>query len=118
MSRLNHKAPNLIATYGTAALIGLALTAPFVLLEWRSNTAQMPSLFHFPLPLFGILWLLPTLFAILITPIVRSVKMGDNLLRHPIRLSLRIVFLTCTALIWIGIVQDQLPCFFGIPNCD
>lgn len=118
MSTLINKVPNLLATFGTAALIGLVLTVPFVLLEWRYNTAQMPSLFHFPLPLFGILWLLPTLFVFLATPIVRSLKIGDKLLTHPIRLSLRIVFLAFTALLWMGIVQDQLPCFLGVPNCD
>jgi hypothetical protein len=31
-----------------------------------------------------------------------------------VRIGLSIV----VACLWAGIVMDQMPCFFGVPNCD
>ena len=68
--------------------------------------------------LFGLLWLLPTAFLVILMPIVRNVRAGNNLMAHPIDLLLRVAFLAITAMMWGGIVVDQLPCFLGVPNCD
>ena len=115
---MNNDTKSIFTTFGAAALIGLLLTVPFVLLEWRYNTAQMPSLLHFPLPLFGILWLLPTVFIITVAPVARAIRSDGGLLAHPVTLLLRVVFLALIAVMWTGLVYDQMPCFLGVPNCD
>ena len=30
----------------------------------------------------------------------------------------RTVLMTATALMWLGLVNDQMPRFMGVPNCD
>ena len=37
---------------------------------------------------------------------------------HPTNLLFRVAFLALIAIIWAGILIDQLPCFLGVPNCD
>ena len=48
-------------------MISAILTLPFMILEWVNRRD-----FHedFPIPLFGILWLLPAAFIFILTPIV------------------------------------------------
>lgn len=115
---MDDKTKSFITTFGAAALIGLVLVAPFAFLELRYNSTQTPSFSHLPFPLFGFLWLLPTAFIITAAPIVRAIRSDGGLLAHPVTLSLRVVFLAMIAVMWVGIVQDQMPCFLGVPNCD
>lgn len=70
------------------------------------------------LVLFGVLWLLPTAFVLLLMPMVRDLRAKRSLLSHPLRLVLRIVPMGLIAMFWITLVIDQLPCFLGVPNCD
>jgi uncharacterized membrane protein len=76
--------------------------------------------FHedFPIPLFGILWLLPVTFILILMPIVRNVRAGNRIRVNPISLLLRVAFLILIAWLWVGIILDQMPCFLGVPNCD
>lgn len=103
---------------GAAALISLILVAPFAFLELRYNTETSRNLIHFPIPVFGVLWLLATVFIIIVASIVRTVRAGDSLLAHPATLLFRLVFLALVAWLWGGLFIDQLPCFLGVPNCD
>ena len=105
------------------AIISLLLVLPFMMLDVVFNGA--PSL-HALRPehaldfavLFGLLWLLPTTFLVLLMPLVRSFRAGNDLMAQPLRLVLRAAVLALIALFWGGILLDQLPCFLGIPNCD
>jgi len=72
----------------------------------------------FPFALFGILWLLPAAFILILMPILRSVRAGNGSMANPISLLLRVTFLILVAGLWIGIILDQIPCFLGVPNCD
>jgi hypothetical protein len=111
---MNNNAKNI----GVAALISLILVAPFAFLELRYNTETARNLIHFPFPVFGLLWLLATVFIIIVASIVRTVRAGDSLLAHPVALLFRLVFLVLVAWLWGGLFIDQLPCFLGVPNCD
>lgn len=94
-----------------AALTGLILVSPFVALELRQDRQA------FPYPLFAMLWLLPAVFVIAIAPLARTVRCG-GVLAHPATLAIRVVLLALLAILWMGLIQDQMGCFLGAPNCD
>jgi hypothetical protein len=97
------------------AIISLIVVLPFVILEWNNRRN-----FHegFPLPLFAILWLLPMTFILILRPIVRDLRAGKSILASPINRVLRVFLMILIAWLWVGILQDQMPCFLGVPNCD
>ncbi len=102
---------------GRAALISFALVLPFAILEAlnQSITRQSaPGL----IVLFGLLWLLPMVFLVILVPLVRSIRAGNSVIARPINLALRLASLAFITMIWTGMVMDQLPCFLGVPNCD
>ncbi len=102
---------------GSAALISLILVLPFAILEAVNNTItrqNAPGL----IVLFGLLWLLPTAFIVILAPLARTVRAGNSLLANPIALLVRVAFLALIAMMWGGVLIDQLPCFLGVPNCD
>jgi hypothetical protein len=115
---MDNKAKSIIATIGVAALISLILVAPFALLELWYNTTKTSSYSHFPFPLFGLLWLLPTVSIVTAAPILRAIRARTSVLAHPVTLLLRVAFVTLTTMLWVLIIKDQLPCFLGVPNCD
>ena len=99
----------------SAALISLLLVFPFMILELINRRN-----FHegFPVTLFVVMWLLPMMFILTVMPIVRNVRAGNSIVANPINLVLRAVFLALIALMWMGILIDQMHCFLGVPNCD
>ena len=101
----------------SAALISLILILPLALLESLNNTItkqSAPSL----IVLFGLLWLLPTAFILILVPMVRTVRAGRSVMANPINLLLRVALLGVIAMIWGGILIDQFHCFMGVANCD
>ena len=116
---MKHMTSNLRAP-GT---ISLLLVLPLMILDVMLNGAtrlHALSLKHaldFAV-LFGLLWLLPTTFLVILMPLVRNVQAGNNLMAHPLSLVLSTAVLALIALFWGGILLDQLPCFLGVPNCD
>ena len=110
-------AKSLAVNLKSAALISLALVLPFVILESLNNTItkqNAPGL----IALFGLLWLLPMAFIVILVPVVRTVRAGNSVMANPINLLLRVAFLASIAMVWGGILIDQVPCFIGVPNCD
>jgi len=99
----------------TATLVSTVLVAPLVYLELRYGTQ---SYSRFPYALFTILWLVPAAFVFAAAPLMRAVRAGKNVLERPGALVVRVVFLVLAALFWTGFVNDQMPCFLGVPNCD
>ena len=101
----------------SAALISFILVLPFALLESLNQTItkqNAPGL----VVLFGLLWLLPMAFIVILVPIVRTVRAGNSIMANPINLLFRAAFLALIAMTWGGILIDQIPCFIGVPNCD
>ena len=94
-------------------LISTLLVLPFLLLELVNRWSYQEG---FPIPLFGLLWLLPLGFILILAPVVRDVRAGDKL--KYISFVLRIVLLILIAWLWVAIVLDQMHCFLGVPNCD
>lgn len=114
----NEGPPKYIATnLKLAALVSFILVLPLAILESLNNTItrqKAPGL----VILFGLLWLLPMVFIAILLPMVRAVRAGNPVMANPINLLLRIAFLALIAMMWGGIVIDQIPCFMGVPNCD
>ena len=99
----------------TAALVSTVLVAPLVYLELRYGTQNYSN---FPYPLFAILWLVAAAFVLAAAPMIYAVRAGENVLNRPAPLMMRVVFLVLAALFWTGVVNDQMHCFLGVPNCD
>jgi hypothetical protein len=99
------------------AFISFILVLPFALLEFSFNTVNKQNAPGLTV-LFGLLWLLPTAFIVILAPLVRNIRVGNNVMANPMALLLRVAFLTLIAMMWGGIIVDQLPCFLGVPNCD
>lgn len=110
-------AQNIAASLKPAALIGLVLVLPFAVLESLNNTVDgrdAPGL----VALFGLLWLLPAAFVVVLAPVVRAARAGRGVTSNPAGLLLRAALSTLIAVTWGVILFDQLPCFMGVPNCD
>lgn len=114
---MNNKTKRMVTTFGPAALMSLILVLPFAILESLNQIITKQNATGLIL-LFGLLWLLPTAFIVILVPIVRTVRAGNNILAHPITLLVRVSFLALIAMMWGGLLIDQLPCFLGVPNCD
>ncbi len=106
---------NILTNLRSAAIISFIFVFPFMILELVNRRN-----FHegFPIVLFGLLWLLPMTFIVILMPIVRNVQAGNSMIANPTNLLLRVAFLALIAWMWVGILIDQMPCFIGIPNCD
>ncbi|MCX7853843.1 MAG: hypothetical protein N2383_13830 [Caldilineales bacterium] len=92
-----------------AALVGSALVLPLVFLELVNRRGYGED---FPCPMFGLLWLLPVAFTLVLTRLLGQVG------HRSIQLVLGGVLLLLIAGLWIGIVLDQMPCFLGVRFCD
>jgi len=97
------------------ALISLLLVVPFMIME-VVNTQNINAVFN--IPLFGLMWLMPTIFLVILIPMLQTVRSGNSLMTRPINLLARVVLLILIALMWTSLVMDQMPCFLGVPNCD
>lgn len=98
-----------------AMLVGAALVAPLVYLEFRYAMKIHSS---FPFALFEMLWLVAAACVFVAAPILRVQRAGESLLGRPGVLVARVSFLVMAVLFWSGIVHDQMACFPGTPNCD
>jgi hypothetical protein len=99
-----------------AAIISFILVLPLAILEALNNTITKENVFGLLL-LFGVLWILPTAFIVILMSILRSAR-GKRLTANPMTLSLKFASLALIAMVWGWGLMDQLPCFLGIPNCD
>ena len=106
---------NIFMTLRSPALISLLLVIPFMIMEIVSRRGFGEG---FPIPLFAMLWILPVLFILTGMPILRNLRAGDSLMAQPINLLIRLVVLILVAVLWTGLLLDQMPCFLGVPNCD
>lgn len=100
-----------------AAVVSFALVLPLMILEALNNTVTRQNSPGLAL-LFGVMWLLPAVFVIVLLPLVRTVRAGRGVSANPVSISLRIALLALIATVWAWALADQLPCFLGVPNCD
>ena len=107
---------NILTNLRWPASISFTLVLPFMILELVNRRSFNEG---FPVTLFGILWLLPTIFILTLMSIVRNLqRAGNSILVNPITLVLRVIFLAIIIWMSAGILIDQMPCFLGVPNCD
>lgn len=106
---------NLLVNLKAPAILSFLLVLPFTIMEVVNRRN-----FHedFPVTLFGVMWLLPVAFMLILVPIVRSARAGNSLVSNPVKLLLSISLLVLIAIVWTGTVLDQMPCFLGVPLCD
>ena len=112
------KPTSIVATFAAASLISVVLVAPLAFLELHHNplaTSRRASDF---VVLFGVLWVLPMVFVMTATPLVRAVRSGHTVLQSRPALGIKLTLLVSVAAMWLNIVSDQWPCFIGVPNCD
>lgn len=114
---MKHTIKSIITDLRSAALISFVLVLPFAILEFMFNTVNSRNGRDY-IALFGLLWLLPMAFIIILVPVVRDVRAGNNIMVNSISLLFREACLALIAMMWGGILIDQLPCFLGLPNCD
>ncbi len=108
---------NITTNLGAAALISFILVLPFAILESLNQTITRQNAPGLTL-LFGVLWLLPTAFIVILMPLLRTVRAGNSLLAQPIGFLVKVTILIFIAWFWGSLFIDQLPCFMGVPNCD
>lgn len=112
------RARNLYIDLKSAALLSLVLVLPFALLE-SLNHPISPQNAPDVLLLFGLLWLLPTAFILILVPLVRKVRAGHrSAAANLINLVSRVALLALIAMLWGSLLIDQMPCFMGVSNCD
>ena len=99
----------------SAALCSFILVLPLAILE-SVNTTLTRQNAPGVIVLFGLLWLLPAAFLVVLIPIVRNVRTGN--VANPLKLLFGVAVLLMVAWMWGGLVSDQMPCFLGNPNCD
>ena len=107
---------NIVTNLRLAALISFILVLPFAILEFLNNKVTGQNALGV-LVLFGLLWLLPMVFIVILMPMVRTVA-AKSVRANPLNLWVRVACLALIATVWGGILIDQLPCFMGFPNCD
>jgi len=98
-----------------SAAIGMILVLPFVALQTIYGSRTYSS---FPVVLFAILWLLPTIAIYISAPLVGRLRRTEGPALDLLSVALRIVALMPIAIMWFALIQDQMPCFLGVPNCD
>src|SRR5687767_1303283 len=101
---------NIATNLKSAAIISFFLVLPFALLDLLFNPIRRQSILD-PVVLFGLLWLLPVAFIVILAAMVRAVRAGNNLLTNPVTLLFRVAFLAAIAWLWGVAIIDQLPCF-------
>ena len=97
-----------------AATVASVLVLPFIALEWTKRQGFGDG---FPAMLFAVMWLLAALFVVIVMPVLRMPGERRST-ADVVRLLSRVVLGIVVAGLWIGLVQDQMPCFLGVPNCD
>ena len=97
------------------AIISFLLILPFMMMEVANRRNFNEG---FPIVLFIIMWLLPTLFILTVdsdcAERTNRKQLGgkSDTFFDPTR------FFSIHRMDVVGILIDQLPCFLGVPNCD
>lgn len=107
---------NMFLSIRSPALISLLLVVPLMIMELVNRRGLNEG---FPIALFIMLWILPVIFILTITPIIRNLRqVGNSLMTQPVNLLIRVIVLVLVTWLWISLLIDQMPCFLGVPNCD
>ena len=106
------KAKTVLRTTISSVAIGFVLVVPFVLLEFVNTDGFAAQ--GFPGALFAVLWFLNAGFLYLLMAVARQMRKGS----FSIAVAARALLMIAIAAVWLNLVNDQMPCFTGVPNCD
>lgn len=104
-----------IINLSSAIIIGFLIALPFTVLELATMTDGARS--RLSNGGFVFLWLIPMLFTLVLIPMVRQIRAGDNLMTNPLSLALKVFVLTILTWGWGDFIIDQWPCFLGATGC-
>lgn len=105
----------IVSSLLSSAAIAMLLILPFIAIQLIYGRATYSS---FPFGLFAILWILPTVAVFIASPILSRRRLGAGVFSDPLSLTIRLAAVIPIAIMWIALIEDQMPCFLGIPNCD
>lgn len=98
-----------------SAVTGLILTIPFIILELVNRRNEN---YDFPLVIYLVLWLLASVFVLQANSLYGSIKNKTILTGGYRKPAGKAMVIILVFVLWLLIVNDQLPCFLGIANCD
>ena len=98
----------------TSTVISLLLIIPFIILELINRPYQN----GFPFPLFAFMWLLAGIVIFSVMPFVKFALGRKQITLSHTAIIIRVAVLILSAWMFFGIINDQMPCFLGVPNCD
>ena len=99
-----------------STIFSLALLLPFAVLEFVNTKGFATT--GFPVSVFVSLWLLSFAFLMGLAGFIRQIRSGVAFSSAPVSMLFRAVFMIAIAVMWFGLVSDQMPCFMGVPICD
>ncbi len=126
---------NIISNNKSSAIIGFLLAMPLAVLllieisgieplhgflvALTTEGGNNPRLNAFgKILILGALLLLPLGFFISLAPVMRNVRAGYGFTASPINMLIAAALFIFIAILVIGFVIDQYPCWIGVPNCD
>lgn len=101
-----------------AALAGLLIMLPFMILEWTTSSDLPRSQFAFPL--FVFLWLLAAAFIRMSVGVLRTamaIRGQQVAVLRSVSVVARVAVLALIAWTWVSWIVDQWPCFLGATGC-
>jgi hypothetical protein len=98
-----------------AAVTGLLVTLPFMILEWVTSSDAPRS--DFSTLMFGVMAVSAGLFALMLMQAARTVRAGNMTIARSTSVVLRAVLVGLIGSAWLGLVVDQMPCFLGAKGC-
>ncbi len=101
------------------AIISFLSILPLIVMEFVNRQSFFVSGKEtFPFQLFIFLWLCVAAILLILMPLVRTLQAGRSLFAHPKSLMLTVVALVFLTMAVANLINDQMPCFLGVPNCD
>ena len=98
-----------------ATAASVALVLPFILLELINRRVFNEE---FPFGLFAILWVVAFSFILILRRVMSDLRSRGTARRRPLSTTVRLASLVFLAWSWVALIQDQMPCFLGVPLCD
>ncbi len=115
MINQNQAASVTLKSFVAPLLISAILVAPFIVLQWVNRRT-----FHedFPFVLFAFMSLHSLFIVLLLTPALRRLRAERSLRALKLVHWAGLLLSAFLGYAYADVVIDQLPCFFGVPNCD
>src|SRR5688572_2188273 len=98
-----------------AAILSTMIIIPLALLEFNAR-ANLDGIRVDSLVLLGFLWAIAFVVNLLLCLIYNRSRF--EILSRSVVLMIFVFLVLALALVWVGVVADQMPCFIGSPNCD